>query len=245
LICAGALADLGAQAWIRARAPSEGDWRHAASYLRQARRDGDGFVAQPGWSAPIARLHLGDLVPVEEAARPDRSRQGRVWEVGPAGARRPATAGRVAEERRFGGVLVRRVEREPAVVLYDFTAHGRDAAPAVEARVAEVAFAPVLALPAPPPRTLAFRDVPLGGRLALHTGIHDFQSRYHSDVPVTLVVRVDGVEAGRVVHGNDDGWRPAAIDTSRWAGSPHAVSFEVRAARAAHRTFVFHAEARR
>jgi hypothetical protein len=110
------------------RAPSDGDWRAAASEIRAGFRPGDLIVAAPAWADSILRVHLGDLIPVEVAGRLDDERFARVWEVSQRGAHAPAAAGgAVAEERRFGALTVRRVERRPAVVSYDFVANWADA----------------------------------------------------------------------------------------------------------------------
>jgi hypothetical protein len=89
---------------------------------------GDLIVAAPAWADPILRVHLGDLIPAEIAGRLDDERFGRVWEVSQRGARAAdAARGGVVLERRFGALTVRRVERPPAVVDYDFVARWADA----------------------------------------------------------------------------------------------------------------------
>ena len=74
------------------------------------------------------RLHLGDLVPPPIAARFDDARFGRVWEIGQRGAHAPEAArGAVALERRFGALTLRRVDRAPAAIAYDFLERWTDA----------------------------------------------------------------------------------------------------------------------
>jgi hypothetical protein len=107
------------------RAPTDGDWRAAAAAVRAGFRPGDLIVASPAWADPILRVHLGDLIPVEVAGRLDDERFGRVWEVGQRGAH--AATGAVAEERRFGALTLRRVERPAEAVSYDFVARWADA----------------------------------------------------------------------------------------------------------------------
>jgi hypothetical protein len=110
------------------RAPTDADWRAAAGEVRAGFRPGDLIVAAPAWADPILRVHLGDLIPVEMAGRLDDERFGRVWEVGQRGAHADAAArGEVALERRFGALTVRRIDRPPAVVDYDFVARWADA----------------------------------------------------------------------------------------------------------------------
>jgi len=110
------------------RAPTDDDWRAAAGEIRAGFHPGDLIVAAPAWADPILRVHLGDLIPVEVAGRLDDERFGRVWEVSQRGARAAAAGrGNVAAERRFGALTVRRIERPPAVVDYDFVARWTDA----------------------------------------------------------------------------------------------------------------------
>jgi hypothetical protein len=237
LVAAGALVEIGAQAVIVARVPSDNDWKAAAAFVRGAVQDGDGIVFAPHWVDPIGRRHLP--IPVEEAARPDRSRQARVWELSVRGAEHPEARGRVAETRIFGRVRVRRLERRAARVLYDFSAQTPD-----RVRVAEVDFLPYACMPAGPGDVLEFRDVPIGARIAIGGGIHDFQSRYASDAPVTLRVQIDGkVRASERF--DNRGWRRIAVDTRDRAGARATVRFEVAAERPKARTFCFHAEVHR
>jgi hypothetical protein len=110
------------------RAPKDADWEAAAREIRAAFTPGDLIVAAPAWADPIMRLHLGDLVPLAVAARFDDARFGRVWEIGQRGAHAPEAArGGVALERRFGALTLRRVERAPAVIAYDFLERWTDA----------------------------------------------------------------------------------------------------------------------
>jgi hypothetical protein len=109
------------------RAPKDEDWEAAAREIRAAFAPGDLIVAAPAWADPIMRLHLGDLVPLPVAARFDDARFGRVWEIGQRGAHAPEARGAVGLERRFGALTLRRVEREPAVIIYDFLDRWTDA----------------------------------------------------------------------------------------------------------------------
>src|SRR5262249_46140019 len=111
-----------------ALAPKDRDWKAAAAEVRAGFRPGDLIVAAPVWADSIMRLHLGDLVPRDVAARFDDARFGRVWEISQRGARAPEAArGTVALERRFGPLTLRRVERPPAEITYDFLQHWTDA----------------------------------------------------------------------------------------------------------------------
>jgi hypothetical protein len=110
------------------RAPSDEDWRAASGAIRAGFRPGDLIVAAPAWADSILRLHLGDLIPVEVAGRLDDERFARVWEVSQRGAHAAAAArGTVADERRFGALTLRRIERPAEAVSYDFVARWMDA----------------------------------------------------------------------------------------------------------------------
>jgi hypothetical protein len=110
------------------RAPKDDDWRAAAREIRAGFRPGDLIVAAPAWADSILRVHLGDLIPVEVAGRLDDERFERVWEVSQRGARAPAAArGTVADERRFGALTLRRIERPAEKVSFDFVARWSDA----------------------------------------------------------------------------------------------------------------------
>jgi hypothetical protein len=107
-------------------APTDADWRAAAGEVRAGFRPGDLIVAAPAWADPILRVHLGDLIPAEVAGRLDDARFGRVWEVSQLGAR-AEVPGKVADERRFGALTVRRLERPAVPVAYDFVARWAEA----------------------------------------------------------------------------------------------------------------------
>lgn len=110
------------------RAPTDADWQGAAQEVRGQFQKGDLIVAAPDWADPVVRMHLGDLIPVPVAARLDDAAFGRVWEIGQGGANAPETArGAVALTRTFGALTVRRVDRSPAVVTYDFVSRWADA----------------------------------------------------------------------------------------------------------------------
>jgi hypothetical protein len=110
------------------KAPSNNDWHGVARAVRADFHPGDLIVAAPAWSDPVMRMHLGDLIPVTTALRLDAAPFGRVWEITQRGAQAPeATPGVVTFEQRFGALTVRRTERRPATVNYDFVARWADA----------------------------------------------------------------------------------------------------------------------
>jgi hypothetical protein len=256
------------------RAPQEDDWRAAADEIRAGFRPGDLIVAAPAWADPILRVHLGDLIPVEVAGRLDDERFGRIWEVSQRGARAAATArGSVVAERRFGALTVRRVERPPAVVSYDFVARWADAhvsrrgtggAPSVDCpragdrmqcpdsavrrQIVEVDTRLRLALLTQPVAraavVLEYPAVRLGRSLVVATGLHNVWMRKEAQGTVDLRVVVDGVADQTFTTGNDDGWAVRRIDTSARAGQTATVRFEITSPAPRARHLAIAAEAR-
>jgi hypothetical protein len=103
------------------RAPTDADWRAAAAQVRAGFRPGDLIVAAPAWADPLMRLQLGDLVPIKMAARLDDARYGRVWEIGQRGATAAEAHGaRATLADHHGALTVRRYDRPPASVTFDF-----------------------------------------------------------------------------------------------------------------------------
>ncbi len=110
------------------RAPVDADWKAASREVRASFRPGDLIIAAPAWADPIMRMNLGDLLPIAAAARLDSARYGRIWEIGQRGTHVDEAAGRaVTFEQRFGALTLRRVERRPADVTYDFLERWQEA----------------------------------------------------------------------------------------------------------------------
>lgn len=242
-----------------ARAPTEADWDTAAAAVRHEFRPGDLIVAAPAWADPILRVHLGDLIPPEMAARMDDARYRRVWEIGQRGARSPEGArGEVREDRAFGRLRVRLVEREAAGVTYDFVAHVADARVAVQPggaggaalqrKIVEVDQRLRLALmtqPAPG-RTVVveFPAVPLGRELAIATGLHDTWMRKAARGTVDAQLLIGDRHVPLPETGNDSGWTETRVDTSAEQGRTLPVRVEITSAAPLDRFFAFAAEAR-
>jgi hypothetical protein len=102
-------------------APRPSDWRAASEALRKGFHTGDLIVAAPHWSDPMVRLHFGDLIPLDVAARADADRYATVWEISTRGARAPETAppARCATVHE-GRVRVRRCDKPAARLRFDF-----------------------------------------------------------------------------------------------------------------------------
>lgn len=215
--------------WASARAgsdvPGDAAWAAAAEAVRARHQAGDLIVFAPDWIDPVGRLHLGDLIPVDMAARMDDARYGTLWELSIRGAEAAEARGRRLDWRAdFDGVRVRRLVRAPAVVLTDFVDALDRARPSVrpsvltegrvvngpEVRLEEVGFAPhrcVRVEPWPGETVrIHYPGVRLGTRLVGHVGLADVFTRRDVRDPGALSVRVDGREVASARFGVDDGW---------------------------------------
>ena len=107
-------------------------WRAAAAEVRAGYRPGDLIVFAPDWIDPVGRMQLGDLIPIEVAARMDAARYGRIWEVAIRGARSPDTAGLepVAVDDAGGPVA----DRRPVLGEHDDLGPAPDPAALVDRR---------------------------------------------------------------------------------------------------------------
>lgn len=106
------------------RAPADADWQATSTRVRKDWKPGDFLVAAPAWSDPVMRLHFGDLMTLEQIARLDLARFGRIWEISQRDGRdddvrRGRTMG---TEFRSGALTVRRWDRPPATLVTDFVA---------------------------------------------------------------------------------------------------------------------------
>jgi len=218
--------------------PGDDAWERAAQVVRAAHQSGDLIVFAPGWVDPVGRLHLGDLIPVEMAARMDAARYGRIWELAIRGARAPETAGlSPVLEQDVDGVTVRRFERAPAVVVSDVLAAGQPVT------LAEVGFEPhrcIQLVPSPGhPQRLTI-PMQLGTRLVGYAGLADVFTRRDIRAPGSLAVEIAGRQVAAVHPGVDDGWVRFEAPTTP---GPAAVTF-VASADAPQRLICFAAEAR-
>ena len=111
-----------------ARVAPASDWEAAAAEVRAGFSPGDVIAFAPAWVDQIGRAHLGDLVTVEMAGRPDADRYARVWEVSIRGAHAPDAGGaHLVKESRHGKVRVALYDKPAAHVVWDFTARADEA----------------------------------------------------------------------------------------------------------------------
>jgi len=231
--------------------PDDDAWDRAAAAVRAEFQPGDLIVFAPDWVDPVGRLHLGDLISVDAAARMDAARYPRIWELSIRGARAADTDGLdPVVNLDVDGVRVRRYERPAVVVTADVRDHLSQAkvdgaplhAPSLE--IAEVGFAPhrcIEVVPAPgKPVRIAFTQVMLGRELVGYMGLADVFTRREIRSPGKLAVEIGGAPVATVEAGVDDGWVRFAAPTTP---GPTDVTFVVSATER-DRLICFAAEAR-
>ena len=114
-------------------------------------------------------------------------------------------------------------------------------------RTLEIDYRPRLGVLVPADGALTTRlewpAIAMGKELRVWSGIHDYYARKNADAPAQLSVLVDGVPQARV-EVNNRGWQPLSVDTRAFAGTTHAVRFDISARAPAWRNVGFHAEVR-
>lgn len=186
-----------------ASVPDQYAWARAEDAVRAGFQPGDLVVFAPRWIDPVGRLHLGDLLPVDVAARMDADRFGRIWEVSIRGARAPETAGLDPTVDVPDEVTVRRYDRKPVTVITDL--RGEESRPRLPRTLDEVGFDPHDCLEIAPKQRATFSNVNVGSTLVGYAGIPDIFDRRDNREPGTLTVEVDGKTATATA-GVDDGW---------------------------------------
>jgi hypothetical protein len=190
--------------------PGDDAWERAATALREAYKPGELIVFAPDWADPVGRLHVGDLIPVEMAARMDAAKYGSIWELAIRHAQAPEVAGLEAvTSTDFAGVTLRHYERTPAIVVDDALARepkSDGARPTLE--LAEVGFAPHRCWQIVPPahgKVTITIPMTLGTKLVGYVGLADVFKRRDIRTPGELEIHA-GAASADVVAGIDDGW---------------------------------------
>jgi len=233
-----------------AAVPGDKAWAKAAEVVRAGYRPGDLIVFAPDWIDPVGRLHLGDLIPIDMAARMDAARYGRIWELSIRDAHAPDTAGLTpTSEQTVAGITVRQFDRAPATVVSDV----RDALASVKVEgsarptleLTEVGFQPHRCVQVIPPARgtvrITFPRLQLGSELVGYAGLADIFTRRSPRGPGKLAVEIGGTIVAQVAPGVDDGWVRFAAPTTP---GPADVTF-IASADDPNRLICFAAEARR
>ena len=229
--------------------PHDRGWEKAAKVVRAEYQPGDLIVFAPSWLDPTGRLHLGDLIPVDAAARMDAARYGRIWEISIRDARSPDTAGLTPiATQTIDGITIRAFSREPVTVVSDIRqsyAKARvDTGMRPTLELAEVGFTPRRCLqvtPAPgKPARITFPELQLGTSLVGYVGLADVFTRRDIRAPGTLTVEINGKQVASRTFGVDDGWVRFEAPTTP---GPADVSF-IASATTPQRLICFAAEAR-
>jgi hypothetical protein len=195
--------------------PGDKAWAKAAEVVRAGHRPGDLVVFAPDWVDPVGRLHLGDLIPIDMAARSDADLYARIWEVSIRGKRSPDTKGLAqAQSTTVGDITVALYERAPASLVTDLRTQLSTAQVQGPARptleLTEVGFAPHRCIQVTPPPNqpvvVTFPKVQLGTKLVGYAGLADIFTRRSPRGPGTLDVEIDGKRVASVVAGVDSGW---------------------------------------
>ncbi|MCD6500075.1 MAG: hypothetical protein J7M25_17420 [Deltaproteobacteria bacterium] len=99
-------------------------WDQIETLIRREFHPGDLIIFAPDWMAPIGRLHVGDLLDVQQVSRPDSDGYSRIWVIARAGFGTSDTNGASLQwSRSVGGLTVRLYHRQPALVTFDFYEH--------------------------------------------------------------------------------------------------------------------------
>ncbi len=224
--------EIGATRCAADAVPGDAAWADAAKVVRAGHQPGDLIVFAPDWIDPVGRLNLGDLIPVDMAARTDAARYGRIWELSIRGARSADTAGLAPVlTEDHGGVTVRRFDRPPATIVTDL----RDVLPeatiqgSVRVDLVEVGFTPKRCVLATGGARITVPAFELGTELVGYVGIADVFTRRDQRQPAVLDVLVGGTRVAGATAGVDDGWvRFAAPTTPGRAEVTVAVRSETR-----------------
>ena len=254
LLAAVSLWEIVAVARSGRRDPQAIDWRAMSAALHEKHQAGELIVFAPPWIDPIGRREVGDLIPIEMAARMDAARYGVIWEVSLGGARAGETAGAaLGWSRNFPHQLsLRRYQRTPAEVVTDFVAAfptAKSSGGRAHLSLEEVGFAPhrcVRAVPQPDGTIeIAYPSVELGRTLVGYVGLADVFTRRDIREPGELTLSIDGAEVARTRAGVDDGWVRFEVKTEPKSGAQVVFAAHAVGVKARDRRICFAAEARR
>ena len=231
------------------------DWYRASQTVRNRYRPGDLIVFAPTWIDPVGRKYLGDLIPIETAARMDSARFATIWQVALGANRASEVSGlRARAQWRFAQLTVQRFEQKPVTVLTDFVQalpHAKITGRMVgtpRVSVEEVGFAPrrcVVTIPKPgQTATLRYESVRMGSELVGYVGLGDVFTRRDIRAPGRLSIFVEGDHQSTITVGVEDGWVRFAVPTPLSDASTVTFTAQSMDPSATNRRICFAAEAR-
>jgi hypothetical protein len=213
--------------------PDDAAWKQAAAAVRKEWQPGDLIVFAPAWVDPVGRMHLGDLIPIEAAARPNLRGYPRIWELSIRGehAAELATVP-IASETEIAGIHLRMHTNPTTPKLadaFDLIGQAKLEGGGASVVLAEVGFEPhrcIQAVPAPngKPLRITFPALP-AGVLTTSAGLADIFKRRTYRHPAKLDVEIAGQVVASLAPGIDTGWTHAAPVTHQ--GGP--VTFVITA----------------
>ena len=199
------------------RVPDDGAWKQAAALVRKEWQPGDLVVFAPDWVDPVGRMHLGDLLPIEAAARPHIMGYPRIWELSIRGAHTKDLASLPVEvDTEIAGIQVRRLKNLPMEKLadtFELLPQAKFEGGGASLVLAEVGFAPhrcIQAVPAPSgkPLRITFPSLP-AGLVTTSAGLADVFKRRTYRHPAKLDVEVAGKVVASLAPGIATGWTHA------------------------------------
>jgi hypothetical protein len=198
----------------RAAAPAAADWQAIRAAVDAGFREGDLVVFAPAWMDPVGRQHLGQHLTVDDVARMDDARYGRVWEISARGAAAPEARGRVLRDERHGALRLRLHERPAERVVWSLRSR---------AGLHEVDFAGRHCAIVRPPGKLEVADATLGTKLVVRAGLADFRARKANRGHARVKVLVDDAPVAEASVGSESGW--VALPPAATAPGAARVSF--------------------
>ncbi|MGE0790741.1 MAG: hypothetical protein AB7S26_34020 [Sandaracinaceae bacterium] len=113
---------------IQSRVVTDDEWAAAAERVRAEWREGDIIAPAPGWTDPLVRRELGDLITLAAAGRDSTDGYDRLWTISARGFLPDEAPDRAPElDEEVGRLRVMRWSLDGPRVLYRFSEHLRAA----------------------------------------------------------------------------------------------------------------------
>jgi hypothetical protein len=204
--------------------PSRDDWKAARAVVQASADTGDLIVFAPRWLDPMGRLWFGERLSLDQAARANATRYGRVWEISIRGAVAPEVAGeQPVTDQTVGRIRVRQFVRPTPRITWDLDGQSQIHAVDFEPRKGVL----LELRRAGDERRLRFPDVPLGDELHVYAGLANAETRLDDRATALVQVLVDGREITRGYVGHASGW--LALPVGSVPSGLHDVELVARA----------------